>query len=1112
MRSSRILVTVLILATLGSLVTLGCAEAKTRASTTSTSPKSVDEPRMPWEPASAAFLRDWLVCGPFPSPKRPANERPGDPSGQGLDTDFLSETGGEAAVRPEAEQTVARPDGSTVQWTSYASPQDFIDLTAAFSDRPVDYTVAYAYTTFHRDKDEAAVLSLGSDDSAKVWLNGELVRDVRILRGVQPDEDLVPVTLRAGENTLLVKVENGTGGWGLAVRILSEPQAEYLDTGDLRSQLEPSSKDTPDVLTVVTDTGLGALGGHKLEKVLVEAVAPGGKVIAEANAHRGETVPFQTQDWPDGPYEIRTSRPRIEGGRTWCHLPWFKGDWLKEACALLTDARTRETATDPTGLRIAMLGQMVLDRLETDPTTLTAEEQAARFGPDGWGPIHSALMEYRELALSPQADVRPGGFVRLAWRDPVDDSPQFTRAYLPPDYNPAKAWPLFVVLHGYNPANPPYVQWWSSVKRHSPLAEQHNVIVVEPHGRGNTWYEGIGNADVLRAIAEAKAAFHIDAERVYLMGYSMGGGGTWHVGTRHPDLFAAIGPIYGGWDYHVWMDEAKRAALTPHERFNLESNSSFAQAEALLTTPVFVNHGAADDIVNVDHTRYVVRMMQRWGYTLRYWEHPGFGHGGFECEDELARMFLACRLDPMPREVRVRSADLPFAAAHWARVEQGEDPFAFMQVRAQVMDRHTIRLDTQNVLAVRLTPDEPLVDRSGPVRILWNGEDAGKYRFSDGAIRLRQKGYEPGIRCKTPELPGRVSNVQTTPFAIVVGTTSKDPRMAEFVRRAADMARKAWVTWQHTPPRYFLDTEITDADIARYSLLLYGGPDENLVTQKLAADLPLTLGPDGITLAGHTFAARDASVTMVYPNPRNPERYVLVQAATSPTGMFFSDRRPDGYDFVITDTRACATDPNTPQDRLVVAAGCFDAHWQYDERYVVRGDATTRAQARIRKAPLYLTAAVDAPRLALSEVLETSATGSFQALERDLGWQGRLLRIGGRTYASGLGVQIWHEPCTATYDLTEGHWKRLSGDLGIEIDDPDRLGPDEKEATRVHFIVRGDGKELYRSPALRWNAPGPLRMNIDVSGVRILELEVTSEGTWHNATSSVNWGDVHLEK
>ena len=66
---------------------------------------------------------------------------------------------------------------------------------------------------------------------------------------------------------------------------------------------------------------------------------------------------------------------------------------------------------------------------------------------------------------------------------------------------------------------------------------------MEPHGRGNTSYLGLGDQDVMRVIKLAKERFNIDPDRIYIKGDSMGGWGTWAVGTRHPDVFAAIAPI-----------------------------------------------------------------------------------------------------------------------------------------------------------------------------------------------------------------------------------------------------------------------------------------------------------------------------------------------------------------------------------------------------------------------------------------------------------------------------------------------------------------------------------------------------------------------------------------
>ena len=1064
-----------------------------------TGQKLKEEMRMPWSRPEGGFLREWLLCGVFPSPPGGAGDQH---PRQGHDIDYLRDLGGEAAVRPVVGQTVKRPDGSIATWTEYTSDSDIVDFTRAFAGQSNTDSVAYAYTAVGRAEAGKGVLALGSDDSVKVWLNGELVHNHAVGRAVQKDEDIVLVMLNQGGNSLLIKVDNGTGGWGFVMRVLSEPQALALQAVGIQPRIEEPQEGKPDLLIVSTEAGPSLVIP---EIIHIEAVAAGGEVLASAEAKRGGSVSLETKDWPDGPYEIRVSKRSPEGYRVFRHLPWYKGDWLKQVRELIHECeKLPQDSDEPSALRYRVVAQFVLDRLGGD--------LSAQFEPDQWRGIHSPLMEHRELQLGDAACIRPHGFIRLAWMDEIDDSPQFARAYLPPDYDPAQKWPMVLNLHGYNSDNPEYIRWWSVTDRHNGTAERHNVIAVEPHGRGNTGYSGIGEMDVLAAIRIAKQKFSVDEDRVYLMGDSMGGGGTWYVGTRHPELFAAIGPIYGGWDYHVDMEEDELAELTPGRRFEVESESSFAQAEALLNTPVFINHGDSDDLVDINQSRYAVRMMQRWGYNVRYWEHPGKGHGGLGCEDELIRRFLTHRLDRNPRHVRVRSALLESAAAHWVRVEQREDPFAFIHADAQVVDPHTIRLDTENVLQIRLTPGDGLVDHSSPVRVIWNGEDAGTHKFSSGAIILQARGYEPAELHKTPLIAGPVGDLTTTPFAIVVGTVSEDPRMRRFCSLRAEAARDQWQTWQHVKPRFFMDTEITDEQIRKYSLQLFGGPNENLVARKLINHIPLEIGPDSITIAGRTFAAKDASVSMIYPHPLSPDRYISIAAGNSPTGMFFSDRIPGNVDFCIMEAIVDGPEVGIPPEKARTVAGCFDHNWQYNEKYAMRGDPAVRAKAPIRKAPRYLTAALKDERLMLSELLETRSSGSFNYMERDLNWSGQALKLAGKTYDSGIGVQIWHEPCFANYDLTGGDWKRLRATIGIEIDKkPEELEQEEKDGTLVYFVVRGDGEELYRSPTFRWDSE-PVDMDVDVDGVKILELRVANETTWHNAASSVNWANVRLEK
>ena len=73
--------------------------------------------------------------------------------------------------------------------------------------------VIYGFITLNSPQEQNTRMFVGSDDSVKVWLNGELVRVEIVGRGASDYRGSFPVTLKQGINTLLVAIENRTGGW-----------------------------------------------------------------------------------------------------------------------------------------------------------------------------------------------------------------------------------------------------------------------------------------------------------------------------------------------------------------------------------------------------------------------------------------------------------------------------------------------------------------------------------------------------------------------------------------------------------------------------------------------------------------------------------------------------------------------------------------------------------------------------------------------------------------------------------------------------------------------------------------------------------------------------------
>src|SRR5438874_5660805 len=83
-----------------------------------------------------------------------------------------------------------------------------------------DYLYAYALAEIKSAAPANVLLAVGSDDGIKIWHNGKLVHDNWIPRGVNKDDDLVPLKVVKGSNQLLLKVQGIKGGRGFDARIL----------------------------------------------------------------------------------------------------------------------------------------------------------------------------------------------------------------------------------------------------------------------------------------------------------------------------------------------------------------------------------------------------------------------------------------------------------------------------------------------------------------------------------------------------------------------------------------------------------------------------------------------------------------------------------------------------------------------------------------------------------------------------------------------------------------------------------------------------------------------------------------------------------------------------
>ena len=162
----------------------------------------------------------WLILSPFDNT-----------NGGGYDTAYIVEDTTQV-------DTTAKHEGvdGQIGWqaSTDATLDGFIDL-----GENVNWRVAYAFATVTSPDERAAQIRFDSDDQSKVWLNGEEVFANTNAYSARIDRSTIPVTLKSGENRLLVKVCNEEVMWGFYLRITDPTGKPFTDLKISSSNPEP---------------------------------------------------------------------------------------------------------------------------------------------------------------------------------------------------------------------------------------------------------------------------------------------------------------------------------------------------------------------------------------------------------------------------------------------------------------------------------------------------------------------------------------------------------------------------------------------------------------------------------------------------------------------------------------------------------------------------------------------------------------------------------------------------------------------------------------------------------------------------------------------------------
>ncbi|MFL6332854.1 MAG: prolyl oligopeptidase family serine peptidase [Pyrinomonadaceae bacterium] len=864
------------------------------------------------------------------------DDAPGVKAEAALDRDFMSSLGrGEAQVRasdfPQIDKGI---------FSRFFLPTDFKNAHAHFDDGVIRFdklfqttrnAVAYAACVIESAEDQEVVLVSGADDALKAWLNGELLlrTSVRKTASGQPaygnlgkSGSFTPVGLKKGQNFLLVKVTQIDRMWGFNCGLFTLEAARSRSQANelyMRDVVEQS------ILPPAASLRLNA----ELSGLLRTLKLPARVEILDAS----RTV--VSSDEVD--YRVAWSRS-LEGigeGLYFCRVScslyvleeqFYHGDAesrlasLQERYATLHDLDERA--------RIDFEALQIRRAHLSEPANRQPQEKAWQ------AKIVYLVKEVEDLLthLAGRGALNYPGTHLRGFRSKIDEQVQYYMVHVPPKYAADNKPVPLVVLIPFPLPNVPFLKSIhvaniDLINTYVKLADRYGYALLWPFARGNPDGAPVAMTDIFEALEAARADYQFDSERIHLFGWSYGGTYALLMGERWPGLFASIGAIMPPSDLVAFEAGAEHI----HSRFAkswLALNSPVELVESLSNTPVYVIHGDEDKTVSPQQSVNLVDKCRRLGFEVKFDLLPGMDHvyAPVDPTPMMFEFFKDKTLKRNPDTVSLATAQLKYGSAYWLRIDRLTEPTVVGRILATRRSETELEVVTENVSEYEILLG-PLGHRNGkPLSVTTNGRLSFSGVPDGDVVRLDLESVaqaQPETLRKNREVEGPILHAFAGPFLLVEGATGP----AEGRVNVEVLSRRIRETWMKN---YFVecplkkDWEVTEEDVEKKNLILLGDAETNSLIKKVLPDIPLRIDAESVSVGGQRYEGKNLGVELIYPNPLDKDRYVIILGANNAVGYQRLESNPSQnawYDFAVWNMDA----PQTPE---MVAAGSWDSAWQ----------------------------------------------------------------------------------------------------------------------------------------------------------------------------------------
>ncbi|HEY2783647.1 MAG TPA: prolyl oligopeptidase family serine peptidase [Fimbriiglobus sp.] len=464
-----------------------------------------------------------------------------------------------------------------------------------------------------------------------------------------------------------------------------------------------------------------------------------------------------------------------------------------------------------------------------------------------------------------------------------------------------------------------------------------DAFVLHPYGRYCNANKFAGEVDTFECLEHAKKHYPIDTDRLVARGFSMGGAACWQFATHFPTVWCAAAPGAGFAETREFLrdfrGDKERPTWWEERLWRLYDSADYAQN--LFNLPTVAYSGEIDG--QKQAADVMARELKKLGMELVHVIGPNTQHryepGAKKIVSEKVDAIVAKGRDPLPKEIKFVTYTLRYNQSGWITVEGLKKHWERATVNASYKD------DVMDIATKGVTELSISVPAHNHLTIAINGKfvysaltekevKASSKRFGGADCNTTLIGEREKMT-KQPGLQGPIDDAFMDRFLMVKPTG--DPMFEKTGKWVEGEMKHAITHWRSqfrgdAPVKN--DKDVSADDIAKSNLVLWGDPSSNAILAKIIDKLPVKWTKAGVEFGGQTYDAATHVPVMIFPNPLNPKKYVVLNSGfTFREYAYLNNARqiPKLPDYAILDV---ITPPNALWPGKVVRAGFFGEKWE----------------------------------------------------------------------------------------------------------------------------------------------------------------------------------------